>query len=163
MVRSAWLLVLAVLSIATCLAATPASYVDSVNGFRIVPPAFEANKTFGFTSQPVTFAGPISDAQAPSCNVQIQNMGLTPPRYRELSLNQFKAIGLTVDSDVARKVSGKDAFVWRYSGKGVKAVALAVFVGEQAYLVTCMAASEKYPQYEETFDAAIDSFSLEAK
>lgn len=144
-----------------CVAASPEVYVDASNGFRISPPKFDANTTFGFTSQPVTFAGPPIDGGAPSCNVQIQNTGLNAARYRELSQNQFKAMGITIDSEVQKSVSGREATLWHYSGQGIKAIALAVYSGDQTFIVTCLSPEDKFKEHESTFSASIESFKLE--
>jgi surfactin synthase thioesterase subunit len=95
--------------------------------------------------------------------VQIQNIGLTSTKYRELSRSQFKAAGLTVEADTDRNVSGKEATLWRYSGAGIRAIALAVFAGDQTFLVTCLAAAADFEKLESAFTKTIDSFSLEAK
>lgn len=152
-------------TLATCgsQAAAEAPYVDTVNGFRLVPPAFGPSDTLGVTSQPVTFMGPAVGGMAPSCNVQIQNLGVKPAKYRELSRNQFEALGLAVESEAVRKVSGKEATLWRFSGAGATAMALAVYSGDQVFLLTCMAGTQQFKKNEKSFQATIDSFSLEAR
>ena len=142
-------------------ASTP--YVDPANGFRLDPPAFEPSNSLGINSQPVTFTGPLLGGHAPSCNVQVQNIGLDSIKYRELSRSQFKAAGLTLEAETDRNVSGKEATLWRYSGAGIRAVALAVFAGDQTFLVTCLSASADFDKFESVFTNTIDSFSLEVK
>lgn len=151
------------LAICASPAAAETLYVDAVNGFRLVPPAFGPSNSLGITSQPVTFTGPAVGGMAPSCNVQIQNLGVKPAKYRELSRNQFKALGLAVESEAARKVSGKEATLWRFSGAGATAMALAVYAGDQVFLLTCMAGTEQFKKNEKSFQATIESFSLEAR
>ncbi len=139
----------------------PQLYRNTEYGFRLQPPAFPGEKAFGIAATPVSFQSAVKDGTAASCNVQIQNMDLSPARYRELSLNQFKAVGLAVDGEEARRVSGKEAVVWRYSGSGIKAIALAVFASQRIYLTTCLAPEARFDDEEARFLATIDSFALE--
>ena len=96
-------------------------YRNAEYGFSLKPPPFPAETAFGIGATPVTFQGAAKDGVAPNCNVQIQNVNLTPAQYKELSLNQFNVIGLSMRAEEDRKVSGKEAFFWRYGGAGVEA------------------------------------------
>lgn len=138
-------------------------FEDRANGFRISPPDFEPNEAFGFTSQPVTFSGPLKGGVAPACNVQVQNPGLTPARYKDLTYNQLESLRLTIEREEDRKVSGKDATFWRFSGNDTTAVALSVYAGDKVFLVSCMTSSEAFKQLEKTFLSTIESFSLVGK
>jgi hypothetical protein len=134
---------------------------DTTYGFSIAAPAFPKEENSGISVTPITFAGPVRDGKAPSCNVQIQNMGATLSSFRTQSLGQFKALGLTLESETKRKVSGKDALYLVSSGHDIKMLSLAVQVGQSIYLVTCLAAADQFAKYEKAFKGAVDSFSLD--
>lgn len=151
----------AILSVAAGFAGEPQVYRNEEYGFRLQPPTFPVENAFGISATPVSFQGPVKDGKASVCNVQIQNMDLTPAQYRELSLNQFKAIGLSLDAEEARRVSGKEAMAWRYSGSGIKAIAIAVYASKRIYLMTCLAPEARFADDEARFLAAINSFSVE--
>lgn len=136
-------------------------YRNAEYGFSLKPPPFPAETAFGIGATPVTFQGAAKDGVAPNCNVQIQNVNLTPAQYKELSLNQFNVIGLSMRAEEDRKVSGKEAFFWRYGGAGVEAVALVVFATKRVYLVTCLASVSNFAKEEARFMGAINSFALE--
>ena len=151
----------AILVTTVALSGEPQAYRNVEYGFRLQPPAFEVEDAFGISATPVSFQGPVKDGKAPVCNVQVQNMDLTPAQYRELSLNQFKAIGLSLDTEEQRRVSDKAATVWRYSGSGIKAIALAVFASKRIYLTTCLAPEAGFANEEAHFLTMINSFALE--
>ena len=151
----------AILATAVVFAGEPLVYRNAEYGFRLQPPAFPAENDFGISATPVSFQSSVRDGKAATCNVQIQNMDLTPAQYRELSLNQFKTVGLSLDGEEARRVSGKDAMVWRYSGSGIKAIALAVYASKSIYLTTCLAPDARFAEEEARFLATINSFALE--
>ena len=134
---------------------------DTTYGFSIATPTFPKEDSTGLTVTPITFAGPMRDGKAPSCNVQIQNMGVTLSAFRTQSLGQFKAVGLTLESESKRKVSGKDALYFVSSGHDMKILSLAVEDGQSIYLVTCLAASAQFGQYERAFQVVMDSFSVD--
>jgi len=134
---------------------------DTTYGFSISAPAFPKEDSMGLSVTPITFTGPVRDGKAPTCNVQIQNMGASLSAFRTQSLGQFKAIGLTLESEAKRKVSGKDALYFVSSGHEVKILSLAVQQGKSIYLVTCLAAADQFAKYEKAFQAAMDSFALD--
>ena len=134
---------------------------DTTYGFSIAVPAFPKQQDAGIAVTPITFAGPLHEGKAPSCNVQIQNTDATLSSFRTQSLGQFKALGLTLESEAPRKVSGKDALFLVSSGHDLKIFSLAVQVGRSIYLVTCLAPTDQFQTYEKAFKAAIDSFSLD--
>ncbi len=76
----------------------------SVYGFSVAAPDFPKQTEVGISVTPIAFNGPLDGGKAPSCNVQIQNMGWTLSNFREQSLGQFKALGLTL-------VRGTSAFL----------------------------------------------------
>jgi hypothetical protein len=134
---------------------------NAAYGFSVAIPAFPKQEDSGISVTPVTFGGPIHDGKAPSCNVQVQNMGATLSDFRTQSLGQFKALGITLESETSRKVSGKDALLFVSSGHDLKILSLAVPVGRSIYLLTCVAPIDQFPTYEKAFRGAIDSFSLD--
>lgn len=134
---------------------------DPVYGFSVTAPTFPKQDDEGISVTPVSFNGPIHDGKAPSCNVQVQNMGATLSSFRTQSLGQLKALGLSVESETPRKVSGKDALLLVSSGHDVKIISLAVQVRRSIYLVTCLASRDQFPSYEEAFHGVIDSFSVD--
>jgi hypothetical protein len=134
---------------------------STVYGFSVAVPAFPKQTDSGISVTPIAFSGPVRDGKAPSCNVQIQNMGQSLSEFRTQSLGQFKALGLTLDSETPRKVSGKDALLFVSSGRDLKILSLAVPVGRSIYLVTCLAPADQFSAYEQAFRGVIDSFSLD--
>jgi hypothetical protein len=134
---------------------------DATYGFSITAPSFPKEDNTGLTVTPITFTGPVRDGKAPTCNVQIQNMDVTLSAFRSQSLGQFKAVGLTLESEGKRKVSGKDALYFVSSGHDIKVLSLAVQHGPSIYLVTCLAAANQFEKYEKAFQAAMDSFSVD--
>jgi hypothetical protein len=130
-------------------------------GFSVAMPDFPKQVDVGVSVTPITFGGPLSGGKTPSCNVQIQNMGWTLATFRTQSLGQFKALGLSLDSETPRKVSGKDALLFVSSGHDLKMLSLAVQVKQSIYLVTCVAAIDQFSHYQKTFDQVVDSFSLD--
>ena len=134
---------------------------DATYGFSIAAPAFPKEEDSGISVTPIIFAGPVRDGKAPSCNVQIQNMGATLSSFRTQSLGQLQALGLTLESETIRKVSGKDALYFVSSGHDVKMLSLAVQVRQSIYVVTCMTAANQFAKYEKALKGAIDSFSLD--
>jgi hypothetical protein len=130
-------------------------------GFSVAVPAFPKQTDPGISVTPVTFSGPMRGGKAPVCNVQVQNMGQTLSEFRTQSLGQFQALGLTLDSETPRKVSGKDALLFVSSGHDLKILSLAVPVERSIYLVTCLAPVDQFSMYEQTFHAVIDSFSVD--
>jgi len=134
---------------------------NATYGFSVVAPTFPKQTDSGISVTPVTFSGPLHDGKAPSCNVQIQNMGQSLSDFRTQSLGQFKALGITLESETQRKVSGKDALLLVSSGHDLKFLSLAVPIGSSMYLVTCIAPADQFSTYEQTFRGVIDSFSLD--
>lgn len=134
---------------------------DSTYGFSVALPAFPKQDDAGVAVTPITFTGPIHDGKVPSCNVQIQNMDATLDDFRTQSLGQFKALGVTLESEKRRKVSGKDALLLVSSGRDVKILSLAVEVRRSIYLVTCLASISQFPTYEKVFRDLLDSFAID--
>ena len=143
-----------------CRSAEPLVH-DSAYGFSVAMPTFPKQVESGVSVTPVTFGGPMHDGAAPSCNVQIQNMNVTLNDFRKQSLVQAKALGITLESETPRKVSGKDALLFVSGTRDVKVLSLAVQVGQSIYLVTCFAAADQFPKYEKAFREVLDSFSLD--
>jgi hypothetical protein len=133
---------------------------DFAYGYSIAMPDFPKQVDAGVSVTPLSFSGPLDDGKAPSCNVQIQNTGWSLATFRTQSLGQFKALGLSLDSESPRKVSGKDALLFVSSGHDLKMLSLAVQVGQAIYLVTCVSPVNQFPKYEKTFQHMMDSFSL---
>jgi hypothetical protein len=134
---------------------------DAAYGFSVAVPAFAKEIESGISITPIAFGGPVHEGKAASCNVQIQNTGATLSDFRTQSLVQAKALGITLESETRRKVSGKDALLFVSSGGELRVLSLAVQVGSSIYLVTCLAATDQFPRYEKTFRSVIDSFSLD--
>lgn len=155
-------LVAACLAIANaeCRSAEPAVH-DTTYGFSVAAPAFPKQTDSGTSVTAITFGGPIHDGAAPSCNVQIQNMNITLKDFRAQSLVQAKALGITLESETPRKVSGKDALLFVSSGHDVKVLSLAIQVGQSIYLATCFAATDQFSKYEKAFRGFMDSFALD--
>jgi hypothetical protein len=153
----AWFLAIAS---AQCRSAEPLVH-DATYGFSLAVPAFPKQVESGTSVTPITFGGPIHDGMAPSCNVQVQNMNATLKDFRAQSLLQAKALGITLESETPRKVSGKDGLLFVSSGNDVKFLSLAVQVEHSIYLVTCLAAKDQFRKYEKAFRGVIDSFSLD--
>ena len=134
---------------------------DTTYGFSVAVPAFPKQAESGTSVTPVTFGGPIHNGAAPSCNVQIQNMSTTLNDFRAQSIVQAKALGITLESETPRKVSGKDALLFVSARSDLKVLSLAVQVGQGIYLVTCLAATDQFPKYEKAFRGVIDSFTVD--
>jgi hypothetical protein len=134
---------------------------DTAYGFSVAVPAFPKQVESGISVTPIAFGGPVHDGKAPSCNVQIQNTGTTLNDFRTQSLGQAKALGISLESETPRKVSGKDALMFVSAGRDLKILSLAVEVGKSIYLVTCVAATDQFSKYEKAFRGVIDSFSLD--
>jgi hypothetical protein len=134
---------------------------DPTYGFSVAIPAFAKQDDIGVSVTPITFAGPLHGGKVPTCNVQIQNMGATLSSFRTQSLGQFKALGITLESEAPRKVSGKDALLLVSSGHDLKILSLAVQVGRSIYLVTCISPLDQFATYEKVFYSVIDSFSVD--
>jgi hypothetical protein len=160
MIKARFAVLLAV-SLTSAVSMAGELYRDAAYGFSIAPPVFPVEKSFGMTVTAVNFQGAIRDGGIPSCNVQIQNVNLTPQKYKELSMNQFSALGLTLDSEESRMVSRRPALFWRVGNTKIKSEGLAVFDTDRVYLVTCLAAATMFDQVEPTFAAAIDSFKID--
>jgi hypothetical protein len=94
---------------------------------RIITAAVLAG-SLAIASAPALTA-PIHNGKAPSCNVQIQNMGATLRDFRTQSLGQLKALGITLESETSRKVSGKQALLFASSGHALSILSLAVQSG----------------------------------
>ena len=161
MIRKSALAIATALFTAGAVSSEPQIYRSTEYGFRLQPPTFPVENAFGISATPVTFQGPVKDGGAATCNVQVQNVNFTPAQYRELSLNQFKAMGWSVDSEESRQVSDKDATIWYYGGPGIKGIALAVFAGSRVYLTSCLAPEATYADEKARFLATINSFALE--
>jgi hypothetical protein len=134
---------------------------DTAYGFSMAVPAFPKQAESGISVTPIVFGGPVHDGKAPSCNVQVQNTGATLDDFRAQSLGQAKLLGIRLESETPRKVSGKDALLFVSSGSDAKILSLAVQVERSIYLVTCVAATDQFRSYEKAFRAVIDSFSLD--
>jgi hypothetical protein len=134
---------------------------DPVYGFSVALPAFPRQDDAGISITRISFGGPVHDGKAPVCNVQIQNTGGTLSEFRTHSLEQFKTMGITLDSETSRTVSGKEALLFMSTGRDVKILSLAVQVRRSTYLVTCLAPSAQFPSYEKVFRGVIDSFSID--
>jgi ASC-1-like (ASCH) protein len=132
---------------------------DLTYGFSVAVPNFPKETDAGVTVTPVVFGGPLRDGKAPSCNVQIQNVG-TLSNFRIQSLGQLKALGLSLESESRRQVSKKDALLFVSSGHDLKVFSLAVQVDQSIDLVTCVAPLNQFTANEKTFRRVIDSFSV---
>jgi hypothetical protein len=133
---------------------------DPEYGFSVAVPAWPKPTDPAASATPVTFGGPARDGRAPSCDVQIQHMGWTLSDFRAQTLEQFKSLGITVDSESRRRVSNRDALMLVSSGHDLKILSLAVQVDQAIYLVSCIAPVDQFPVYEAAFRRVIDSFAL---
>jgi len=133
---------------------------NSVYGFSVAAPDFPKQTDAGISITPLAFNGPLDAGKAPSCNVQIQNMGWTLSTFRTQSLGQFKALGLTVKSETPRKIGAKDALLLVSTGHDVTLESLAVQVGQSIYLLTCLSPTDQFDKYEHVFKRVVDSFVL---
>ena len=147
---------------ASAVAAAPGDGMlhDPGYGFSVAVPAWPKPTDLAASVTPITFGGPSRDGRAPSCDVQIQHMGWTLSDFRTQTAEQFKSLGITVDSESKRRVSNRDALVLVSSGHDLKILSLAVQVDQAIYLVSCIAPVDQFPAYEPVFRRVIDSFSL---
>jgi hypothetical protein len=141
----------------------PSVYWDTRYGYSITPPAFPKGeeKTSGLTA---TFFAPARGGFSPNLGVMVQNVKMSAEEYRDLSRSQFKQANFNVLSETAKKVSGKDAFLWEYEGKAgereLRWMGLAVIDTERVYLVTATAPKSEFKTLAGEFKASLDSFSL---
>ena len=140
---------------------TEALLHSTAYGFSVAAPDFPRQNDAGTSVTPIIFSGPLHDGKTPSCNVQIQNLGWSLSEFRTQSLGQLKTLGLALESETPRKVSGKDALLFVSSGHDVKILTLAVPVERSMYVVTCLATADQFGTYEKAFRGVIDSFSLD--
>jgi hypothetical protein len=140
-------------------------FVDETYGYSIELPKFPgANPNSNATAFIVT--GPPANGFAPNVNVTIQGISTTLKAYRDLSVAQFDQLGLKVNSEKERKVSGREAIEFDYEGKLPQAdkafrfLALAVVEKERIVLVTCTATPQTFPAVEAEFHACIDSMKF---
>jgi hypothetical protein len=142
--------------------AGPSVYTDGTYGFRIEAPAFPRPK--GGSVAPVMFFAPAADAFADNVNVSLQYTDMGVEAYRDLTLRQFKENGLTVNAVEGRKVSGRDALLFDYSGRqmnrDLRWLALAVVEKERVFLITCTALKGSFESREKAFRACLDSFAV---
>ncbi|MFO0983564.1 MAG: hypothetical protein U1E76_17860 [Planctomycetota bacterium] len=162
------LLSLASIGLGFCLAQEiaarkPSVYTDGLYGFSIRAPQFAATRD-KTTVAPVMLLGPAVDGFSPNVSVMVQEGPMTREDYRTLSLGQFKQAKLELTSQKDLTVGGKDAWLIEYTGqqKGtdLSFMALAVFLGNRMFLVTCTDTKKDYPSIAAEFRACIDSFSL---
>jgi len=142
--------------------AAPSIYTDGTHGFRIQAPAFPKTKIGSVI--PVMFLGPPNEGFSPNANVMVQYTNAGLEGYRELTLGQFKASGMTVHAVENRKVSGRDALFFDYSGRqgtrDLRWLALAVVEKDRVFLTTCTAPKDDFPALEKEFRACLGSFSV---
>jgi hypothetical protein len=139
------------------------SYTDEAHGFTLEAPRFPGAGP-NVAAIPLVVSGPAEGGFASSVNVGIQASKTTRKGYRELSLGQFRQIGLKVNSDRDVTVSGREAIRFDYEGqlqgRDLHFLTLAVIDKERVVLVTCTASAAAFPAVAPEFNACLDSFKL---
>jgi len=142
--------------------ATRSAYMDLNYGFALFAPKFPKATNQNVT--PVILTGPGEAGFSSNVNVTIQPATTTRKAYHDQSLNEFRQVGLKVNSDRNVTVSGKDAIRFDYEGqaggKNLHFLSLAVIDKDRVILVTCTATPEAFPAIEPEFSACLDSFRL---
>ena len=139
------------------------SYTDELYGFSVQAPTFP-RAAEGTTVIPVIFMAPAESGFSSNVNIQIQNVDMTMKEYMELTHRQFKGAGMTVLSEVRKKVGDRNAVEISYEGvqggRRMKWIALAVAGEKKIYLLTCTALKDQFAKIEKAFRKCIESFKL---
>ncbi|MHC5537680.1 hypothetical protein ACYOEI_05550 [Singulisphaera rosea] len=146
-------------------AETRSSYKDTVHGFMIDLPNFPGAgpKTPGMV---FTAAGPVQDKFAPNVNVVIQATSTKVKDFVDLSIGQFKQLGMKLHSQTLLKVAGHEAVILDYQGsinggRELRFLSLSVIEKERVVLVTCTTTPDAFAQGEAEFRACLDSLKFD--
>lgn len=139
-----------------------AYYFDRNQGIGLEPP--ELGSPASGTHMVAAFSGPPKRGFASNVNVQVQHVKANREAYREISLKQFKDMGLEVLVDEDRKVQGLDAVYWEYKGtmqgRDLHWVSLAVIRKGDVVLVTGTAPAGRWETDGPKLEASIESLKL---
>jgi len=135
-------------------------YTSEVYGFALTPPAFPKAQS-GAAVAAIFFAAPEASFSA-NVNVAVQMQSVGLDAYRQTTLAEMEKASLTVNSQSALRISGRDALRIDYEGnlqsRKMRWLALAVLEKDHVLLVTCTALKENFEHYEKDFHACLDSF-----
>ncbi len=141
------------------------TFKDNVHGFSIDMPRFPGSgpKAPGVV---LIASGPASGKFAPNVNVMVQATRTTVKAYSERSVAQMKQLGMKVNSQKTRKVSGRDALELDYEGSingspNLRFLSLSVIDKDRVIVVTCTVSPDDFADGEAEYRACIDSLKLD--
>jgi len=145
-------------------AAKPAiHYTDDEAGFSIgLPSLGDLDGSANVTR--VIFTGPVDEGFAANCNVQLQFISIGMDGFLELSKRQYRQMGLKVEREERRIVSGRPAILLEaagtMNGRDLRFLQLAVVTEDRIWLLTCTGLKDENDARRSAFMAAVDSFKL---
>jgi len=143
----------------------PKTYVDTVHGFALELPRFDAGKK-GETIYIGAFYAPPSGGMAPNVNVLVEHNGYTVEEYQKLTLDGLLAMKKTMNSQKELQVDGRKALVFDYEGKQgeqmLRHLAIAVLDQGRTLVATCSASKAQFADFEQQFQRCLASFHLTA-
>jgi len=142
--------------------AISASQADSVDfeslGFSMSPPETVLSE---MGQQPLMLFLPADDGFAPNVNVMIQPYAGTMEEYTELSLSQFRQLGLeVVEEPVIEESSGVFQYQGFMNGLNLRFYAKAFAKGDKIYLITATAKQSHWDKYGGVLIKSVESFQL---
>jgi len=169
--RSSW--VIAAIAIAALFGARAGEasdgdrYIDRNHLFSFSMPRFTPSEQKNASTVAVTLAAAASAGFAPNVNVVVHNIDTTLDAYQELQQQELSAVGwqlleqsrITIDGTPTLRTHA------RGSTQGLEIEFLAVTIlregKKKAYVLTCTATTEQFPDFQAEFDRVISSFALE--
>ncbi len=143
------------------------NYSDETYGVALDAPQFPGadSKKAGVA---ISLTGPPVGGFASNINVTINPIATTLKAFTDVTVAECKRLNLTINSQKAIKVSGKDALEIDYEGtlnvmngaKKLRFLALSVIDKDRVLVLTCTALPEEFAKAEPEFRACLASFKV---